>query len=107
MAVALAESAIDGNLGVALDWVGDVSQAAALFAESQSRAVVSVTPNSLEAVEALLKNHNLSYTVLGKTVNDTFCLCYNGSLLIKCRLDELSHLWNGAIGEIMKEEISK
>jgi len=103
----VAESAIGGNLGVALDWSGGVSEAAALFAESQSRAVVSVTPDKLEAAEALLEKHGLRYTVLGKTGGNSFSMRYNGSLLVECPLDELSRLWNNAIEEIMKEEVKK
>ena len=101
----VAESAISGSLGVALDWGGNfsqISEAAALFAESQSRAIVSVAPDKLEATEELLKKHGLCYTVLGKTGGSSFSVRYNGSLLIECPLDELSSLWNNAIEEIMK-----
>ena len=102
LAVAAAESAIGGDLGVALDWTGDISQAAALFAESQSRVVISLAPDKWETAEALLKKHGLSYTVLGKTGGNSFSVRYNGSLLIECSLDELSRLWNNAREEIMK-----
>ena len=107
LAVALAESAIGGNSGVALDWTGDVSEAAALFAESQSRAVISVAPDKLEATESLLKKHKICYAVLGKTGGKSFSMRYNGSLLIECPLDELSRIWNYAIEESMKEGIAK
>jgi phosphoribosylformylglycinamidine synthase len=102
LAVAAAESAIGGKLGVTLDWAGDVHEAAALFAESQSRAVISVAPDKLQAAETLLKKHGLRYTVLGKTGGSSFIARYNGSLLIECPVDELSRLWNDSIGELMK-----
>ncbi|MDR2178824.1 MAG: phosphoribosylformylglycinamidine synthase subunit PurL [Synergistaceae bacterium] len=115
LAVALAECAIanampspfkgtslKGTLGVTLDWRGSVSPAAALFGESQSRAVISVSPGKWEAAKALLKKHNLPATLLGKTGGDAFSLRYNGALLVDCPLSHLARLWNDAIPEIME-----
>jgi phosphoribosylformylglycinamidine synthase len=111
LAVAVAECAIagshttrpssGGNLGVTLDWAGNTSPAAACFGESQSRAVVSVSPNNWEATEALLRKHGLPYTLLGKTGGSAFSLRYNGSVLIDCPLADLARLWNGGIEEAM------
>jgi phosphoribosylformylglycinamidine synthase len=112
LAVAAAECAITdsdptrsplkGNLGVTLDWTGNVSPAAALFGESQSRAVISVSPDKWQAVEALLKRHNLPHTLLGKTGGNGFSLRYNGALLVDCLLTDLARPWSRAIPEIMK-----
>ena len=102
LAVALAESAVQGNLGATLDWMDDVSPAAALFGESQSRAVISVSPDKREATEALLKKHQLPYVCLGRTGGTNFSVRYNGEPVVECSLGELSHLWNDSIEEIMK-----
>ncbi|MDR2174548.1 MAG: phosphoribosylformylglycinamidine synthase subunit PurL [Synergistaceae bacterium] len=109
LSVALAESAIQGNLGAALDWTDGVSPAAALFGESQSRAVVSVSPDKWEETKALLEKHGLPCTPLGRTEGikknfgeKKFSVRLGGELLIECALDELARLWNGAIEEALK-----
>jgi phosphoribosylformylglycinamidine synthase len=111
LAVALAECAITdsdttrssfkGNLGVTLAWEGRASPAAALFGESQSRAVISVSPDKWAAAEALLKKHNLPCTLLGKTGGEAFSLRYNEALLVDCSLADLARLWSDGIPEIM------
>ena len=108
LSAALAESAIQGNLGVTLDWTdGGLSDAAALFGESQSRAVVSVPPDKWEETRALLEKHGLPYTRLGQTGGRKFSVRRNGTLSIECDLDELARLWDGGIEEVMKEEAPK
>jgi phosphoribosylformylglycinamidine synthase len=101
LAVTLAESAIQGSLGAALEWKGDISVAAALFGETQSRAAVSVRPDHWEATEALLKKHRLSYTCLGKTGGKRLTIRYNEAS-VDCGLDDISHLWNDSIAEAME-----
>jgi phosphoribosylformylglycinamidine synthase len=103
LAVALAESAIQGNLGVSLDWRGDISVAAALFGETQSRAVVSLRPENREDVEALLERHSLPRTILGTVSSGKiFSLRYRGALIINCPLDEISGPWKERIACMMK-----
>jgi phosphoribosylformylglycinamidine synthase len=106
LAVTLAESAIQGEpkpLGVILDWEsGNLSPAAALFGESQSRAVVSVAPGDWNAVETLLEQHSLPYTKLGTTGGAVFRVRYNGALVLDCGLAELARLWNDSLEEVMK-----
>jgi phosphoribosylformylglycinamidine synthase len=115
LAVALAESAIQGEpkpLGVVLDWQGKTSPAAAFFGESQSRAVVSVTPGNWDAVETLLKKHALSHTRLGTVGGSSFKIRYNAVhdnevndnavAAIDCDLAELVRLWNDSLQEVVK-----
>jgi phosphoribosylformylglycinamidine synthase len=102
LAVAAAESAIQGNVGADLKWAGSVSPAAAFFGESQSRAVVSLSPEKWDEAEKLLKKHSLAYTRLGKTGGRSFSLLYNDDAVIDCSLEELSNLWNSGIEEALK-----
>jgi phosphoribosylformylglycinamidine synthase len=112
LAVALAESAIQGNMGVTLDWADDraapgsgLSTAAALFGESQSRAVVSVSPEKWEETKALLEKHGLRYTPPGKAGGRTFSIRRGGAPLIDCALDELARLWNEGIEKSIAEDL--
>jgi phosphoribosylformylglycinamidine synthase len=101
LAVALAESAIQGNIGAELKWDGSVSPAAAFFGESQSRAVVSLSPEKWDEAEKLLKKHGLAHTRLGETGGRSFSLFYRGES-VKGSLDELSGLWSSGIEEALK-----
>jgi phosphoribosylformylglycinamidine synthase II len=67
LAVALAESALTGDTGFAVALPGDEPWYVALFSESASRAVVSVAPERIEAMEALAVAHHLPFSRLGET----------------------------------------
>jgi phosphoribosylformylglycinamidine synthase len=85
-----------------LDWQGKTSPAVAFFGESQSRAVVSVTPSNWDAVETLLKKHSLSHTQLGTVGGVSFRVRYNEVAAIDCALAELVRLWNDSLQEAVK-----
>ncbi|MDR1731420.1 MAG: phosphoribosylformylglycinamidine synthase subunit PurL [Synergistaceae bacterium] len=103
LAVALAESAIQGELGVSLEWTDDISPAAALFGETQSRAVISISPARKEKTEELMEKYCLHYTFLGTvTADKKFVLRYNGETVIESSISELAPLWNDTLAEAMK-----
>ncbi|GHV47341.1 hypothetical protein FACS1894204_10630 [Synergistales bacterium] len=103
LAVALAESAIQGGVGVSLAWEEKgISTAAALFGESQSRAVVSFASKNKDSVEALLKKHSVPFTPLGMTGGEDFSIKLNGEMIISRAVSELARVWDRSIPEIMK-----
>jgi phosphoribosylformylglycinamidine synthase subunit PurSL len=66
LAVALAETAFAGNLGMRVDLpAGELSPASALFSESASRFVVTVAPGQRDAFEARMQG--LPHWLLGET----------------------------------------
>jgi phosphoribosylformylglycinamidine synthase subunit PurL len=67
LAVALAESAIEGGHGFAVVVPGDLPPHVALFSESASRAIVSVAPEREEQLRALTVQHGVPLTRLGET----------------------------------------
>jgi phosphoribosylformylglycinamidine synthase II len=67
LAVALAESAIAGDCGFAVEVPGDLPLHVALFSESASRAVVSVRPQDASALEALAADNGVPFARLGET----------------------------------------
>jgi phosphoribosylformylglycinamidine synthase II len=67
LAVALAESAIGGDCGFAVDVPGDLPLHVTLFSESASRAVISVRPQDAAAFEALAADHEIPFARLGET----------------------------------------
>ncbi len=67
LAVALAESAIAGGTGFAVSLPGDLPWYVALYAESASRAVVSVAPERATELEDLCAAHGVPCARLGET----------------------------------------
>ena len=67
LAVALAESAIAGNAGFAVSLPGDLPPHVALFAESASRAVVTVRPEDAGALEERAAGFRVPFSRLGET----------------------------------------
>ncbi len=67
LAVALAESAIAGGTGFAVSIAGDQPPHVGLFAESASRAVVSVEPSRANELEDVASGLGVPITRLGET----------------------------------------
>jgi phosphoribosylformylglycinamidine synthase len=67
LAVALAESAMAGGCGFAVAMPGDVPWYVTLFAESASRAVVSVTPEKASELEGLASALHVPFARIGET----------------------------------------
>ncbi len=68
--IALAESAMAGNKGFAIQTDPRFRKDAFLFGEAQSRAVISVHPDKQAIVEKLLADHKVAFTMLGLVLSD-------------------------------------
>ncbi len=62
---AASETAMAGGFGFELNTVNEIRKDAFLFGESQSRVVVSISPEKQELFEHLMENQ-LPYMLLGK-----------------------------------------
>lgn len=101
--VALAESAIQGGVGVVGEWEDKVSEAAMLFGESQSRVIISVAPQKLSQVEALLNQKSFSFKRIGNIQADKkLTLTYNGKKVIDQDVEKLEAQWKGSLPCLMK-----
>ena len=102
LAVAVLESAFGTGLGIDLNFSQDLSVSAALFGESQSRIVVSINPNQLEALQALAAEHQIDLTVLGAvTAADQARIVYKQQVIIDCAISELETVWKDGIACLM------
>jgi phosphoribosylformylglycinamidine synthase II len=97
VAVALAESALAGDTGFAVSLPGDEPWYVALFSESASRAVVSVTPEKAEAVEALASAHHLPLSRLGETGGPGVAF----DSLLEITVEEVRSAHEGAIPKLL------
>ena len=93
LAVALAESCIDGNLGFLGELAISGRWDAALFGEHQSRVVVSASADLLPDVQRVCEEERVPYVRLGT--------CGGGSLVIDGLIDlpvsELGDIWRNAL----------
>ena len=71
LAVALAESALAGGLGLSVE-LGEGEAHRLLFSESPSRAVVSFSEDVLEAVRSAADEHAVSFQILGSVTTGSF-----------------------------------
>lgn len=93
LAVCLAKSSIGSGLGLNLEVKGHLSDDAFWFSESQSRFLLSVSPEKEEKLNLLLQKSGLNFTKLGKvTSDDEIKLVYN-QCKIEASLKELSSIY--------------
>ncbi len=99
LAVALAESAIEGGHGFAVTVGGDLPAHVALFGESASRAVVSVASAREGAFRALADSHGVPCERLGETGGPR--VMFDG--LFEATLEELCEVYETAIPRLLGE----
>jgi phosphoribosylformylglycinamidine synthase len=99
LAVALAEMAVTGGrfgaapLGAELELTTRLRPEAALFGESQSRALFAVRPGAAKALEALARRHKVPLKALGEAKGDRLRLSVNGKQALDLGLDRLEKTW--------------
>jgi phosphoribosylformylglycinamidine synthase II len=102
LAVALAESCIGGKIGakVALDTKprGDI----ALFSESQSRILLSVSPDKADGLTALLSSHGVPYQTIGEVTGDKLSVNIGRTEAIRSSITHLERIWKDAIPCLMR-----
>jgi len=111
LVVALAECCTESSLGAVTQVPGSNDQLETLridcwlFAESQSRIVVSLPPDRLMALEHLAARHGVPTAVLGKTGGDALVIktpvTRLPQVIVKLPVAELERVYRGSIPEIM------
>jgi phosphoribosylformylglycinamidine synthase subunit PurL len=97
VAVALAESVIDTEVGADVTLDGEIISQ--LFAESQSRFIVSVKPENQAQFEQVVEA-----TLIGEVTNEDELVIRTSSeqFVINAKKDEMSKAWKGAIPCLLK-----
>jgi phosphoribosylformylglycinamidine synthase II len=98
LALALAESCISGGWGADVSVETDLEPVVHLFSESQSRILVSVSPEQAERVEELARKHGVPCRRIGRVTSEKYLnIQVNGESVINRSIDELARLWEEAI----------
>ena len=106
LAVALAESCFNPErlfgAEIALN-AGDTPATTALFNESQSRIVISVTPENLDKAISMLHERDVSFQQLGKVGGDELQIRINEQTL-RWRVAEIYDQWWNAIRRAVEQD---
>ena len=89
MAIAVAESAIIGDIGASIGESPGKRWDAAMFGESQSRILLSVPPDNLTGVDTLAASRNVPMAVIGAVGGDS--LSFGDSISVP--LSDASRAW--------------
>jgi phosphoribosylformylglycinamidine synthase subunit PurL len=101
LAAALAESCISGNVGASVQWSTDLRSDVALLSESQSRIVLSVSPDHKNALEKLLQEAGVPFTALGVVGGNKLSININGASALEESVEALKSVWEDAIPCLM------
>ena len=97
LGIALAECAIEGGHGFAVDLGGDLPPHVTLFSESAARAVISVEAGRAGSLEELAAAQGVPLTRIGKTGGPV--AAFGG--MLEVRLTDLADAYRGAIPSLM------
>ncbi|GAA4467246.1 phosphoribosylformylglycinamidine synthase subunit PurL [Nibrella saemangeumensis] len=97
--IALAESAMTGNLGFDITTDEALRTDAFLFGESQSRVVVSVSADKQAGFEATLQQSGVAFSRLGEVTERDFVI--DGQTLLT--VSEAKDLYDNALGNLLEK----
>ncbi|AFZ66296.1 phosphoribosylformylglycinamidine synthase subunit PurL [Deinococcus peraridilitoris] len=102
LAVALAEMAISGNLGLRVTLDTDLRPDATLFGEAHSRLVVAIAAGQQEQAEALLRELDVPFSQLGTVGGNEFAISLPRQALdLSVTLSALSDAFERPLREVL------
>ena len=105
IAVALAESCIQGNFGADISLDIDVREDSLLFGESQTRFMLSVSEDKLDAVIDLAAENGIEAAVVGRVTEAAQIIINNNDKkLVDISLDACADAFNTAFDKLMKTD---
>ncbi|CAG7645869.1 phosphoribosylformylglycinamidine synthase subunit PurL [Paenibacillus allorhizosphaerae] len=103
LAVALAESCMSGRLGAKVDFAASgLRNDVALFSESQSRILLSASPDKADALKQYVSAQGVPVQVLGTVGGETLNISVNGQSAIDASVAQLEKVWKDAIPCLMQ-----
>lgn len=101
LAVALAESCISGRVGADISLATDLRADIALFSESQSRLLLSASPEQADALAEWLAANGVVYQKIGIVKGTDLNLSVNGRTVVQTPVSTLEKVWKDAIPCLM------
>lgn len=103
LAGALAESCISGGIGATVNFESDLRPDFALFSESQSRILLSVSPEKAAQLTSLIDDAGVPFAVIGTVGGTELNVAVNGVSAISSPVKQLERVWKDAIPCLMKK----
>ncbi|MBW4840273.1 MAG: phosphoribosylformylglycinamidine synthase II, partial [Paenibacillaceae bacterium] len=102
LAVALAESCISGGIGAKVDVASELRSDFALFSESQSRILLSASPEKAEALEKRLAERGVPAARIGVVEGSELNVAVNGTGVLNKPVEQLKRVWEDVIPCLMQ-----
>lgn len=102
LAVALAESCISGSLGAKVDFATELRPDLALFSESQSRILLSATPDKAAELEQLIASYGVPVQKIGQVTGDKLEISVGARSVLNRPVSELKQVWEDVIPCLMQ-----
>ncbi|MDO7907536.1 phosphoribosylformylglycinamidine synthase subunit PurL [Paenibacillus sp. JX-17] len=102
LAVALAESCISGAVGAQVNVKSDLRPDWALFSESQSRILLSASPDKAAALETYIASQGISVQTIGRVEGTELTIEVNGQAAVNEPVEGLKQVWEDVIPCLMK-----
>ncbi|MGN7471491.1 phosphoribosylformylglycinamidine synthase subunit PurL [Brevibacillus sp. SAFN-007a] len=97
LGVALAESCFGKGIGAQVELSSELRNDVLLFSESQSRILLSASPEQAEAILALAGEHGVPAEKIGTIGGDRLVVNVNGTEAINASIQEVKAAWKDAI----------
>jgi phosphoribosylformylglycinamidine synthase len=96
LAIALAEKSISSN-GIGCEINLEKADVGALFSESQSRIIISISDDKIDVLNQIVQKYNIPLNKIGKTTSGTFTI----ENYLTTNWTELKNVYENAISNIM------
>jgi len=97
LAIALAECCITGNIGVMFSFTDDLRNEALLFSETQSRIILTISPENLFKLEEISVKHRVPMEVVGKVGGKDLIINKGKKELISLPVSKLNDVYYNSI----------
>jgi phosphoribosylformylglycinamidine (FGAM) synthase-like enzyme len=102
LAIALAECCMEKELGIKVQMESMLRTDVVLFSESQSRFVVSCSPEALAELQRLMDLQEIPYEILDTVESEDFVIDINNKNIVALKVKDMKEAWKGAFQCFMK-----
>jgi phosphoribosylformylglycinamidine synthase len=106
LAVAIAEACFSSYgreaIGCQVNFEGELSQAALMFAETPSRIIVSTEQRSVDAVLAIARERGVAASVIGQTGGDRLVIRVKGETVVDRSVSDVEAAWRGTLPSLLE-----
>ena len=102
IAVALAEMAIQGDVGLEVALIDTLTHTSSCFSETASRILLAVKPECMDHIRSLAKRDGVDVQQLGHSGGTRVRIAHNQQQIIDLPLHDISTQWKGAMECLLK-----